>query len=98
MSMFAKVFLLFVAFFAAYAITSARRRVARGGTLMHPGNTPSTYLAQNSGGSITLTDGSHYQVAAGNDASGWRINDEVNWSGGMLYNRTRHESLVAAKR
>lgn len=98
MSMFAKVFLLLVAAFTAYAVISARRRVARGGTLTHPGNRPSTYLAQNLWGSVTLTDGSEYQVAAGNDTSGWRINDEVYYDGGRLYNRTQQDYAVAAKR
>ncbi|HQR70138.1 MAG TPA: hypothetical protein PLE54_06020 [Burkholderiaceae bacterium] len=98
MAPIAIVFLLLVAIFAVYAITSARRRVARGGPLMHPGNAPSAYVAANHWGSITLTDGSHYQVAAGNDASGWRVNDEVYYDGAKLYNRTQRDYVIASKR
>lgn len=91
-------FLLFVAIFATYAITSAKRRVARGGTWEHPKALKSFYISSNSWGSIVLTDGSTYQVAAGNDASGWQPGDEVYFDGGRLYNRTRFDNVVAARR
>lgn len=88
-------FLLFVAGFAFYAITSARRRVARGGTWQHPKARPSTYIQLMSGEVIVLTDGRSYRAEMGNDASEWRAGHEVYWDGGRLYNRTLFDSIVA---
>lgn len=96
MGTFAVVFLLFVAAFAWYAISSSNKRVAKGGPRRHPNALRSTYINAISGSLITLSDGKSYLVTGGN-ISDWRIGHEAWATGGGLQNMTIQQFAAASE-
>ena len=82
---FVVLLLLIIGSFIAYALWSAKRRVAAGGPLRHPDIVRGTTITNLTSGIVTLSDGCVYSVAI-NDISTWRVGQEVFYTSGQLMN------------